>query len=70
PDVPLTCTGGDIDDNIYTYRDMIPLPLASRGVIRVELQFEGHQPALVASGSAILLDMHDVPKYQRHIRDD
>ncbi len=65
---PLTCTGGDIDDNIYTYRDMIPLPLASRGAIRVELHFHNGVPALVASGGAIALDMHDAPKYQRHIR--
>ncbi|WP_295881426.1 hypothetical protein [uncultured Thiohalocapsa sp.] len=69
PQAPLTCTGGDIDDNIYTYRDMIPLPLKSRGAIRVELHFAGGAASLVASGSAIHLDMHDVPKYQHHIRE-
>lgn len=70
PEGPVACTGGDIDDNIYTYRDMIPLPLSSRGAIRVELHFEGEAADLVASGSAIALDMHDVPKYQYHIRDE
>ncbi|MBK1629563.1 hypothetical protein CKO31_02170 [Thiohalocapsa halophila] len=70
PEGPLACAGGDIDDNIYTYRDMIPLPLSSRGAIRVELHFQGEAPDLVASGSAIELKMHDVPKYQRHIRDE
>lgn len=70
PQGPVTCLGGDIDDNIYTYRDMIPLPLSSRGAIRVELHFEGEPADLVARGSAIELDMHDVPKYQHHIRDE
>lgn len=70
PEAPVTCIRGDIDDNIYTYRDMIPLPLESRGAIRVELHFAGDLPPLVASGTAIRLDMHDVPKYQRHIRDE
>jgi hypothetical protein len=69
PEGPLACTGGDIDENIYTYRDMIPLPLSSRGAIRVELHFAGDAGNLVASGSAIELDMHDVPKYQHHIRE-
>lgn len=67
---PLRCAGGDIDDNVYTYRDMIPLPLESRGAIRVALRMQDDAPPLVASGTAIRLDMHDTPKYQRHIRDD
>jgi hypothetical protein len=62
-----TCTAGDIDDNIYTYRDMIPLPLESRGRIRCALQFSD-APPLVVSASGIRLQMHDTPKYQRHLR--
>ena len=69
PEGPVTCAGGDIDDNIYTYRDMIPLPLESRGAIRVELKLDGGLPALRASGRAIRLEMHDTPKYQHHIHD-
>ncbi len=68
PKTPVSCIGGDIDDNIYTYRNMIPLPLESRGALRVELHFAGNLPPLVARGTAIRLAMHDVPKYQQHLR--
>jgi hypothetical protein len=70
PAAPVTCAGGDIDDNIYTYRDMIPLPLESRGAIRLALTLQGDLPPLIASGRAIRLEMHDTPKYQHHIRDE
>lgn len=68
PTAPATCIGGDIDDNIYTYRDMIPLPLESRGVIRCDLRFHDAAP-LIARGRAIRLAMLDTPKYQHHLRD-
>lgn len=70
PAGPLHCAGGDIDDNVYTYRDMIPLPLESRGAIRVALKMQGGAPSIIAAGTGIRLEMHDTPKYQRHIRDD
>ncbi len=69
PEGELTCSGGDIDDNIYTYRDMIPLPLESRGAIRCELHWQGDAPPLIVSASAIRLEMEATPKYQRHLRD-
>jgi hypothetical protein len=68
PAGPAICTGGDIDDNIYTYRDMIPLPLESRGAIRCDLRLQGLAP-LVVSARAIRLTMHGTPKYQHHLRD-
>ena len=70
PSAPVTCTGGDIDDNIYTYRDMIPLPLESRGALGLSLKLADDAPPLVARGRAIRVVMQDTPKYQRHIRDD
>ena len=27
PSLPVECVGGDVGENVYTYRDMIPLPL-------------------------------------------
>ena len=63
----VTCAGGDIDDNIYTYRDMIPLPLESRGNIRCDLKLIGGG-SLVATGRGIRVQMHDTPKYQHHLR--
>ena len=67
PEGPLVCNGGDVVENIYTYRDMIPVPLDSRGSARCKLGFEGHPQPLEAIGSAVRLEMRDVPKYIEHI---
>jgi hypothetical protein len=68
PDAPLVCAGGDIEENIYTYRDMIPLPLDSRGRTRCALRFQGTDSTLVVNGETIRLEMDGVPKYIEHLR--
>ena len=67
PAGPLICAGGDVVENVYTYRDMIPIPLESRGLVRCELRFEATDARLLASGDSIHLKMIDVPKYIEHI---
>jgi len=64
----LICNGGDIDDNIFTYRDMIPIPLDTRGHTCCDLGFHDTDKRLVASGETLRLEMMDVPKYIEHIR--
>lgn len=68
PSGSLICRGGDIDDNIYTYRDMIPIPLDSRGRIRCEIHFAKAIAPLIVTGSAVRLEMLDTPKYIEHLR--
>ncbi|WP_342721914.1 hypothetical protein [Thiocapsa roseopersicina] len=68
PSGPLVCGGGDIEENIFTYRDMIPIPLESRGHARCVLKFEGVADPFVAQGRAIRLDMRETPKYIEHLR--
>ena len=68
PQGPLVCVGGDLDENVYTYRDMIPVPLESRGMIRCDLRFKGTEARLVVEGEAVKLALEDVPKYIEHIR--
>jgi len=68
PQGPLVCNGGDLDENIYTYRDMIPIPLESRGAIRCELRFLRSNERFVAEGDAVKLTLQGVPKYIEHIR--
>jgi len=68
PNCPLVCSGGDIEENIYTYRDMIPIPLDSRGHVRCELGFSGRESRLVATGTAVRLLMRETPKYIEHLR--
>jgi len=68
PTAPLVCNGGDVEENVYTYRDMIPIPLDSRGRTGCDLSFRGTDVRLRAMGETIRLHMDDVPKYIEHIR--
>ncbi len=67
-DTPLVCAGGDVGENVYTYRDMIPVPLESRGQAHCDLYFEGTDEHLKISARAVKLEMLAVPKYIEHIR--
>jgi hypothetical protein len=68
PTCPCICDGGDIGENVYTYRDMIPLPLDSHGRARCDLKIKD-QPRLQAWAKGVKLEMHDRPRYIEHIRD-
>jgi hypothetical protein len=70
PPGPLVAAGGDVVENVYTYRDMIPIPLQSRGRARCDLRFRGREGHLRAQGESIRLEMEATPKYIRHIRPD
>lgn len=67
-DSPRRCTGGTIDDNLYSYRDMIPIPWVSRGRIRCEFALEGESADLVVEATVVRLEMDGVPKYIEHLR--
>ena len=69
PDGPFVCDGGDVDENIYTYRDMIPIPLDSRGRTRCDLRLRETDARVAVSARTVRLNMADVPKYIQHIRD-
>ena len=64
---PATCSGGDVGENIYTYRDMLPVPLDSAGQAHCRLKTEHGDICLTASG--VRLEMEGVPKYIEHLRD-
>lgn len=68
PGQDLVCEGGDIDENVYTYRDMIPIPLESRGHCRCDLKIRGSDERIIAQGDGIRLHMQATPKYIEHIR--
>jgi hypothetical protein len=70
PAAPLVCDGGDVDDNVFTYRDMIPIPLDSRGRTGCDLRFRGGDARLSVTGETIRMEMVDVPKYIEHVRPD
>ncbi len=68
PDCPCVCSGGDVGENIYTYRDMIPLPLTSKGRSHCDLGFKGTERRLRVAAESLALNMEDRPHYIEHVR--
>jgi len=67
PSFPAVCSGGDVGENVYTYRNMIPIPLESRGAAHCDLKIEGSDRHIRIQAQGVHLDMIDVPKYIEHI---
>ena len=67
PACPGVLSGGDIRDNVYTYRDMVPIPLESRGDVGCALTFEDGG-RIVIRGDSMRLQLEGDPKYIEHIR--
>ena len=53
PAGPLVAAGGDVGENVYTYRDMIPIPLDSRGRAHCDLRFRDSDAHLRAQAHSI-----------------
>jgi hypothetical protein len=68
PALPGVCAGGDVVENIYTYRDMVPIPLESHGRASCDLRFEGSDQHLKIEAEGVRLEMKDRPHYIEHIR--
>jgi hypothetical protein len=69
PDCPCVCNGGDVGENVYTYRDMLPIPLESQGRAHCDLRFSNPSGTLKAVASGVRLEMEDRPHYIEHIRE-
>ncbi|MCU7880280.1 MAG: hypothetical protein KZQ66_01675 [Candidatus Thiodiazotropha sp. (ex Lucinoma aequizonata)] len=68
PASPSVCDGGDVGENIYTYRDMIPIPLESQGWAHCDLKIKGSEQRLQAWAEGVKLIMDDRPHYIEHLR--
>ncbi len=68
PAAPCVCDGGDVGENVYTYRDMVPLPLESRGRAHCALKIRDSGLVLKAQADGIKLVMDDRPHYIEHLR--
>lgn len=66
PALPAACTGGDVGENVFTYRDMLPVPFASRG--RVFCRLHLGDRTIRVDATAVRLEMDDVPRYIDHLR--
>ena len=68
PACPCELKGGDLTDNIYTYRDHAPLPINWRGEVRCKLVVAGTGAAFSIEGSSMQLEQIDHPRYIRHVK--
>ena len=68
-ELPAICDGGDVGENIYTYRDMIPVPLESRGQAHCDLGVEGGAVRIRVQAEGVHLMREGMPKYIEHLRD-
>lgn len=66
PTLPAECVGGDVGENVYTYRDMVPVPLESRG--HAHCSIKTAEGTIRINGTGLRLVMDDVPKYIEHLR--
>jgi hypothetical protein len=68
PACPCEISGGDITNNIYTYRDHAPLPINWRGDVRCALKLAGSDATFAITGNSMQLEQIATPRYIRHIK--
>ena len=68
PACPCELKGGDLTDNIYTYRDHAPLPINWRGEVRCKLVIAETGAEFSIEGSSMQLEQIGHPRYIRHVK--
>jgi len=68
PECPCIIKGGDLVDNIFTYRDHAPMPINWRGEVRCMLIVEGTGETFSIEGESMQLEQIDHPRYIRHMK--
>jgi hypothetical protein len=67
PPCPCEIQGGDMINNIYTYRDHAPLPIDWNGSVGCKFTVAGSGTVFSIDGTAMQMKMIDHPRYIRHI---
>ena len=68
PACPCVIKGGDMVDNIFTYRDHAPLPINWRGEVRCALTIEGSSETFSIDGESMQLEQIGTPRYIKHVK--
>ena len=68
PACPCTIKGGDMIDNIFTYRDHAPLPINWHGEVRCALTIEDTSETLSIDGESMQLERIGSPRYIKHVK--
>ncbi len=70
PECPCEIAGGDMIDNIYTYRDHAPLPINWIGGVSCTFKPKGTDTVFSISGAAMQLEQLELPRYIKHVKKD
>lgn len=70
PHCPCVIDGGDLVNNIFTYRDHAPLPIDWHGDVSCTLKTAGGDASFIINGSSMQIEQIANPRYLRHIRKD
>jgi len=68
PACPCEIKGGDLIDNIFTYRDHAPLPINWQGEVSCKLTVASHDTAFTILGATINVNQIDNPRYIKHVK--
>ena len=68
PDAPCELTGGELIDNIYTWRGQVPLPINWQGDVSCTFKPDGADSGFTISGDAMQLEQVGHPRYIRHMK--
>jgi hypothetical protein len=68
PKCPCIIKGGDLINNIFTYRDHAPLPIDWRGEVRCSFTVEGTDSSFAIDGESMQLEQIALPRYIKHIK--
>lgn len=67
PAPPFLIVHADVEDGLYTQRDMMRIPLDVSGEIVLSLWLEGQDEPLRMEGSRMCLHLEGNPSYVRHV---
>ena len=67
PAAPFQVVHADLEDGLYTQRDMIRIPSDVSGEIVLSLWFEDRDEPLRLQGSRMCLSLDGNPRYVRHV---
>jgi hypothetical protein len=68
PQCPCEISGGDLTDNIFTYRDHAPLPISWRGAVACKLCVAGSDACFSITGESLKVEQIAHPRYIKHIK--
>ena len=68
PACPCVISGGDMTDNIYTYRDHAPLPISWRGGVSCTFKVDETNTGFTITGESMQLEQLEHPRYIKHIK--